>query len=229
MKYSFRSLIASNIQGLSFFDLYLKVFICPPAMLLAWMLLNYTRVTANQLTFIGLFLGVSGSVCGFFFGLQYLVIGFYTAMICDFADGSLARNGRGSGETGIFLDMIVDRAVLCAACVCVLAHHLQLKQLVSSWLLVVYVLAYLYGDIICYGLHIAKTRTGGALTRPKVSGDHKFISFFLNPAYLIPSRLSSPLWIVVVKYTWGDFVAAYAVGVLIVMLEYAREGARLRS
>ncbi len=228
MKYTFKQLIKNNSRGLTTFDLYLKAVIYPWAISLAWGLLNFTKVTANQLTLSGLLVGVLGAVCGFFFGLEFLVIGFLTAMVFDFADGTLARNGRGSGERGIFLDVVTDRAVLCANTIALMAYHLLLTQHLESFFLLLYVLAYLYGDIICYGLHIAKTRSGSEFSKTFDTEVLSFSSVFLKPVFLIPTRLSSPLFVLGVGLVSGNLVFAYAMGLSVVLLEYVREGLQLR-
>jgi len=228
MKYTFKQLIKNNGCGLTTFDLYLKTIIYPWAISLAWLLLNFTKITANQLTLSGLVVGVLGAVCGFFFGLEFLVIGFLLAMVFDFADGTLARNGRGSGERGIFLDVVTDRAVLCANTIALMAYHLSSTQHLESFFLLLYVLAYLYGDIICYGLHIAKTRSGSDFTAPSSVGSLSFSSVFLKPFFLIPTRLSSPLLILGIGLVFGNLVLAYAVGLSVVLVEYAQEGLRFR-
>lgn len=229
MKYTFKTLLKNNSRGINTFDLYLKCLIYPVAIPLAWVLLNYTRVTANQLTLAGLFVGVLGAGCSIFFGLEFLVVGFFIAMVFDFADGTLARNGRGSGEFGIFLDVVTDRAVLCAAAFCLLFYHLRLEQQIEALALVGYILAYLYGDIICYGLHIAKARSGGVFEKDAVEESTTFPSAFLRPVFLIPTRLSSPFFVLGAGILAGNTIVAYATGLLVVLVEYAREGLKFKS
>lgn len=228
MKYTFNQLVKNNGRGLTTLDLYLKAIIYPWAISLAWLLLNFTKVTANQLTLSGLVVGVLGAVCGFFFGLKFLVVGFFIAMVFDFADGTLARNGRGSGEIGIFLDVVTDRAVLCANIIALMAYHLLSAQHLESFFLLLYVLAYLYGDVICYGLHIAKTRSGGGLSQPSGAGVLSWVSVFFKPGFLIPTRLSSPLLIIAIGLIFKNLAFAYVMGLLIILLEYVREAANFR-
>jgi len=228
MKYTFSQLVKNNSRGLTTFDLYLKAIIYPWAISLAWLLLNFTKVTANQLTLSGLVVGVLGAVCGFFLGLKFLVVCFFVAMIFDFADGTLARNGRGSGEIGIFLDVVTDRAVLCANAIALMAYHLLLAQHLEAFFLLLYVLAYLYGDVICYGLHIAKTRSGSELSQPSGEDVLSWASVFFKPVFWIPTRLSSPLLIIACGLGFKNLVLAYAAGLFVVLLEYVREGLRFR-
>jgi len=223
MKYSFKQLVDNNAKGFLSFDIYIKLFIYPLAIPLAWVLLTFSRVTANQVTLTGLCVGCLGAFCSFFFGLKYLAAGYLVAYILDFADGTLARNGRGGGETGVFLDVITDRTVLCFCVVMLMAHHSQYNQATESFVLLLYILAYLYEDILSYGLRVAKNRAGNLFV--EVGPELVPLSIqnvFLQWEHLLPSRLSSPLFILCVGVLSGNMIWAYVVGLLIVLFGYVR-------
>ena len=223
MKYTFRQLIENNAKGLLSFDIYIKFFVYPPAISLAWILLNFSQVTANQLTLAGLCVGCLGAFCSLFWGVKCLVAGYLLAYIFDFADGTLARNGRGGGEGGIFFDMITDRTVLCFCAVMLMAHHLRVDQTTESFFLLLYVLAYLYEDILSYGLRVAKNRVGKSFVEIGPEPVPLTVqNVFFKWEHLLPSRLSSPLWILCVGVVSGNMVWAYVAGFLVVFAGYVR-------
>jgi len=230
MKYTFRQLIENNAKGVLLFDLYLKLFVYPLAIPLSWLLLNFTAVTANQLTLTGLVVGCLGAVLSLFFGLKYLVIGYMTAYVLDFADGTLARNGRGGGSKGVFLDIITDRTVLCVCVVALSAHHMRLEQGAASFCLLLYILSYLYEDVLCYGFRVAKNRAGEEFVEQGVTlPPLTFRNAFLKASFLLPNRLSSPLLIFAVGAVSESPVAAYLTGFAIVVVGYVRGVLGLRD
>ena len=223
MKYTFKQMVESNAKGLLEFDFYIKLFVYPFAIPLAWALLNFSKVTANQLTLSGLCVGCLGAVLSHFFGLECLVVGYFIAYIFDFADGTLARNGRGGGENGVFIDVITDRTVLCVGVVMLTAHHLQFDQSKEAFVLLLYIIAYLYEDILSYGLRIAKNRAGKVFVEWAPEMEPLTVkNLFLRWKYIIPSRLSSSLVILIFGVLSDNLFLAYCVGLLIVLSGYVR-------
>ncbi|MBI9020964.1 MAG: CDP-alcohol phosphatidyltransferase family protein [Verrucomicrobia bacterium] len=224
MKYTFQQLIENNAKGFLTFDIYIKLLVYPVAIPLSWVLLNFTSITANQVTLAGLTVGCLGAVCSFFWGLKFLVAGYLIAFILDFADGTLARNGRGGGEQGVFLDVITDRTVLCFAAVMLSAHHVRLGQGLESFLLLLYLLAYLYEDILSYGLRVAKNRSGQLFVEQGVMLPPLTVrNAFFKVNHFIPGRLSSPLFILLIGSVSTNLVVAYGVGLLVLSAEYVRQ------
>ncbi len=224
MKYTFKQMAQSNAKGLLEFDFYIKLFVYPFAIPLAWALLNFSKVTANQLTLSGLCVGCLGAVLSHFFGLECLVVGYFVAYIFDFADGTLARNGRGGGENGVFIDVITDRTVFCVCVVMLSAHHVRLGQGLESFLLLLYLLVYLYEDILSYGLRVAKNRSGQLFAEPRSSLPPLTVRGVLCKAnYFLPGRLSSSLLVLLVGSVSRNFTLAYSVGLLVLVIGSVRQ------
>lgn len=75
---------------------------------LTWFLANFTKVTPNQVTLIGL---VSAIASGFCFWQGYFIIGavfFWISYMFDCVDGNLARITKQGSKLGAFLDTFTD-------------------------------------------------------------------------------------------------------------------------
>lgn len=83
----------------------------PPAFWATWFLANFTKITPNNITFIGFLMGVIAAACFYIGDYIYLVLGalFYQmAMLCDSVDGKLARVRGTDSKLGEFFDTIVN-------------------------------------------------------------------------------------------------------------------------
>lgn len=225
MRYTFTSLIKNNASGLLLFDNYIKVIVYPPAFLLAWVLLNFTRITANQLTLMGFTIGCLSAVASYFYGVPLLVFGFLLAFIVDFSDGIMARNGRSSGETGVLLDIIADRTLLFVIATMLGVYHVRHDQAVEILALLLYILLFIYEDIVAYAVRVAKNRYG----KPFIEQGYDlpvltFRNAFFKPRHFLPGRLSSPLFLILAGCISGHFVVAYGAGLLVLIIAYASRG-----
>jgi len=98
----------------------------PPAFWTTWLLANYTSVTPNQVSIVGLFLGAVAAVCFYTGEHTYLVIGaiFYQlAILCDSIDGKLARTLGNASPFGAFVDSIVNHLIYLSAVFAFLVGH----------------------------------------------------------------------------------------------------------
>ena len=227
IRYPFRKLITSSRTGLTTYNIYSKLVAYPPAFLLAWGVLNFTGITANQITLLGFVLGCLGAALSFAWGLPALAVGYICFYILDFTDGIVARNGRGCGEKGVLYDIVAGRTVLCVTATTLAIHHTLQGCSAATAALLVYCLAYLYEDLISYAIRVAKNRYGQSFVeQPRTDGPLTVRDVFLKPALYLPDRLGSPLFVILVALLSRNMFAAYLVGALLVVSGYV---ARCRS
>ncbi len=90
----------------------------PPAFWTTWILANYTSVTPNQVSIVGLFLGAVAALCFYTGEPTFLVIGaivYQLAILCDSVDGKLARTLGSASPFGAFVDSMVNHFIYLAA------------------------------------------------------------------------------------------------------------------
>ncbi len=225
MKTSLRQIISSNAKGLVQYDLYIKLTVYPPAMLLAWVFLNMTTISASQLTVAGFTLGIIGALASLHWGLMPLVIGYLLAYTIDYADGTLARNGRSEGERGVFLDLLCDRTLISFTAIMLSIHHVRQQEALALGALLVYFVVYTYEDIVSYALRVARNR----YQRPFYEDDYGIPPLTWRTAclqwqFFLPTRLSSPLVVIGIGLLCREMAPAYLAGTGAVLVGYATQG-----
>ena len=81
------------------------------SIILTYLIVNYTLISANTLTLCSLVFGVGGTIGLYFNTVWIAVAGFYISYVLDFADGKVARLRKTASGNGKKLDMLADRVV----------------------------------------------------------------------------------------------------------------------
>ena len=191
-------------------DRYIAIFVEPLAIPVAWLTLNFTRLSANDVTWISLFCGVLGNLAGIFWHPLFTLIGFFTFYILDFVDGKVARATGTSSAYGKRLDVLVDRAVFSLSVLSLLHFHLANGKNQEIISLIVYALVFFYLDIIEFSGIVMNQSTGRSTGQP-ASGWMAWI----------PSRLSSPLFVLIGFIMFQSAGIAYLGGILSILFKPA--------
>ncbi len=197
-------------------DNYIKLFVEPFSIPLAWLAINFTRLSANQVTLMGFFLGVLGNFLGWIVHPVFIPLGFFAFFIIDFVDGKVARARGGGTPQGKRLDVLVDRAIFCFTVFSLTLYHFSEDENKPVVFLMAYTLAYFYTDIMEYSA-VIMTHDGVVIAPP--TREKNLIKIFYSFSYWIPTRLSSPLFILFGYLFTQNFVVAYLSGLSAVVLK----------
>jgi len=221
MKFTFSYLILNN-RDFNKHDIYIKVFAFLFPIIPTWIILNFTKWSANLITIIGFCFGTLGAILGYYISIEYLLYGFLIFLILDFVDGNVAIARGGGTFLGTILDMTSDRIILFASVFTLIHYHLLTDQGHEIMLLLTYLLSFILLDILQLAFLRANKLSSSNLNEEGQSKrmPNNFKTIMSNPIIWIPSRLSSYLFIIIVLLITGLFSIAYWMGIFCVGGEY---------
>ena len=228
---TFGELVSRHIDSRD--DIFAKVAVYPFALPLAWVLLNFTSVTANAVTIAGLALGTAGALATFF-TLQpwYLLGGFCSFYVCDFVDGQVA-SVRGGSQLGALLDLVADRTVLFLSLFCLALIHFSADQSYELLLLLCFVMTFAYLDALFLAKYSAARNQAASAAASAGATPQSTRGFVFSIWTLFPARLSSPLFFLAVLGLTESYAIAYYFAIGCVLSEYTtltlKAGMRLRN
>ena len=201
-------------------DWFTRLVVYPFALPISWFLLNFTSVSANAVTLTGLAIGVIGVVAAeLTHNPGFMLLGFSLYFVCDFVDGQVA-SAKGGSQLGAFLDQSTDHLMLIVYSIGLGAHHLRTGDTTALFLLLCYIGAHHYVDLLLFakrkatGTHSAEKRFFMPPPRKRVRGS------VFSAWRLLPSRLSSPIAFAATWFVNGSFETAYCVALAWVATEY---------
>ena len=216
-KWSLARILGQHVDSAD--DIYVRIAVYPLAVPVTWSLVNYTRITANQITLCGLLSGVAGCLTSTTTNdLRFLLGGFLVFFVLDFVDGQVA-SVKGGTRLGATLDLVTDRTVLFLSIGTLAYHHFRAGATYELLLLIVYLAGYAYMD----ALILARGRAGNRrIETPAESTPNKQRGWGARPAVwiLFPTRLSSPLFFSATLIRSDSFVLAYYAALVAVLAEY---------
>ena len=224
MKYTIRELVRDHIAADD--DIYSSLAVYPIALPLSWLILNYTTLTANSITFSGLALGVAGGVATLLTqDLGWLCVGFCLFFVCDFVDGQVA-SVRGGTQFGAMLDLASDVTVLLFSILCLGQRHLMFGQSVELFLLLSFVSLHTYVDLLLFAKRRAATKPSWPELPPSTPRQRgsRFCIWTL-----FPKRLTSPLAFMTTYSVTGSFAWSYGAALGCVLTEYLTLAIRFGS
>jgi len=221
MKFTFSYLIFNN-RDFNKHDIYIRIFALLFPIVPTWIILNFTKWSANLITVIGFIFGLVGAILGYYVSIQFLLYGFLIFLVLDFVDGNVAIARGGGTFLGTILDMTSDRIILFAS-IFILAHYHLLNNQDSEILLILaYLLSFVLLDILQLAFLRAKISSIAMVNEeaPRNRVTNNFKTIISNPIIWIPGRLSSYIFIITVLFIAGSFTIAYWMGIICVFGEY---------
>ena len=214
-----------NNRDYSKYDIYTKIFGLFVSTLPTWLILNFTKLKANHITFLGLVGGTSGAVLAYLFGIQYLLIGFLIFYTLDFVDGNVAIARGGGSFFGTIFDLLTDRIVLMLCTLVLAEYHISSNQPVDVILLIGFTLSFLFVDIIGLSFYTAKDQFGRLVPKETVERkvNNSFSEILSDIEIWIPTRVSSYLFIIGAYFYFEDFKYAYLAGIIAIFLSVTRK------
>ncbi len=157
LSYKFSDIIKSSIIGTH--CIYVKLFVDVPGILLAFIVSNFTKISANFITFFGAFLALIAVYFVLTQSIFYAAVFFYCSYICDFLDGKIARLRKTSSHFGKKLDLAFDRLIFISLSLSYLYYFDKNDMSVELLLLAFYALLFLIYDVLELTSSIVEYRT----------------------------------------------------------------------
>jgi phosphatidylserine synthase len=82
-----------------------------PGFFISYIILKYTRLSANLITYCSLMLGICSVLLICTWGVRWGCLVYYLAFVLDFVDGKVARFRGTASPRGKVLDLVVDRVI----------------------------------------------------------------------------------------------------------------------
>jgi len=146
MKFSIRDIIESSVQGTH--CVYVKLLTDIPAMLVSYFVVNFSKITANMLTYLGAVFAVFSAFYVISGDVTFAGLCFYCSFICDFCDGKVARLRKSSSHYGKKLDLAFDRLIFCGLTLTYLYYFETNGMLQEKVLLILYAMVFLTHDVL---------------------------------------------------------------------------------
>ena len=197
-------------------DNYIKLFVEVFSIPISHFTINRTRLTANNITYLGLFIGIVGFGLSIVFNnLSVLIVSYYMFFILDYVDGKVARARGGGTPEGKRIDIIVDRTVFSFFILGMAYFNYVNDQYLEIMLVLSYSVVYSYIDILEYSsiimLHSKDKKTVIYNDRPE------FFSAFKRIKYWIPTRTSSPIIVILTLVLTSSFYYAFVIGIFVIV------------
>jgi phosphatidylglycerophosphate synthase len=135
MKYTYKDIKKSFKEGSSFIASFVMDYVSVP---FVWFFSNFTKVTPNQITFIGFFWGLLASFSFFFNKFIIGIIFFELSYIFDCIDGRLARLTNKTSKVGDMYDHILGQFLILVLIIPLVYHYFMLGKFYSLLILVIF-------------------------------------------------------------------------------------------
>ena len=193
-------------------DLIIKLFIEPFAVLITYIIQN-TRVSANQITIFNLIISILFLILAFLVNFIFIVIGIFIFFVLDFVDGKIARLKNQSSFIGKRLDFLTDRIIFILYSVFVFYFQQKMNLINENLLLFIYFSLYIFKDLLEQSQKILYFENQELKSQLNQSSEEiNVANYFLNFKSLIPTRVSSPLAILLIYFIFNDLIIAYLFG-----------------
>ena len=193
-------------------DLIIKLFIEPFAVLITLILQN-TKISANHITIFNLIISIFFLALAFLINFIFFIIGIFFFFVLDFVDGKIARIKNQSSFVGKRLDFLTDRIIFILYSVFIFYFQQKMNLINENLLLFIYFSLYIFKDlyeqsqkILYFENQEFKIQSNQSLEEANI------IKYFLNFKSLIPTRVSSPLAILLIYFIFNDLKIAYLFG-----------------
>lgn len=219
---SLKEVLLSTKYGALTDSVYQKIVYYPVLIPCVYLLVNFTAATPNQITLAGLFFGLVFGAVGFLFGIKWLYIGFLIFYWLDCLDGRVATLKGVDGKFGAFLDTMCDRTVIFWLFFVLFWHHIMHQQSMESLCLLIYFMAFVYVDIICYCiLKMDKCGADGAKLDVYENMPCTVKNMFFRWVVWVPGRNGSIILLPVIYWLTKSFEATYLFGAASVVVDVA--------
>ena len=193
-------------------DLIIKFFIEPIAILITYILQN-TKISANQITIFNLIISIFFLVLAFLIDFIFIIVGIFIFFVLDFVVGKIARIKKQSSFVGKRLDFLTDRIVFILYSIFFFYFQQKMGLINENLLLFIYFSLYILKDLLEQSNKILDFETHKIQDNSTQSSKEiSIIKYFLNLKSLIPTRVSSPLAILLIYFIFNDLQIAYLFG-----------------
>lgn len=220
--YKFRDVAAASIQGM--LCVYARILVDYPGIIISYFIVNFTRISANTITYMGAVFAVISMGSVFFENINAAALFFYLAFVCDFMDGKVARIRKTASHFGKKLDLAFDRIIF----ICLVMIYFNYFEIMSmhqeQMLLMAYAMIFLTYDILelTSSLTLYRNLTDELGRGDKINQKKKIEivnPFIKSLKKWIPSRVGS-VGIVFIAAPLISFKILYFIGLIAVTIRF---------
>jgi len=146
IKFNVRDIVDSSVQGMH--CVYAKLIVDIPAMLVSYFVVNFTKITADTITYMGAMFAAISAFYVFSDNTAAAALWFYFAFVCDFMDGKIARMRKTSSHFGKKLDLAFDRLIFCGLTLTYVYYFETTGMHQEKMLLIIYAMVFLTHDVL---------------------------------------------------------------------------------
>ena len=220
--YKFRDVAAASVQGM--LCIYVKILVDYPGIIISYFIVNFTKISANTITYLGAFFAAISIFYVFFENINEAALFFYLAFICDFIDGKVARIRKTASHFGKKLDLAFDRIIF----ICLVIVYFNYFEIMSmhqeQMLLLVYAMIFLTYDVLelTSSLTFYRNLTDELGRGDKINQKKKIEivnPFIKSLKKWFPSRVGS-VGIVFIAAPLISFKILYFIGLIVVTIRF---------
>ena len=195
-KYSFKDIVKSSVIGSH--CVYVKILTDIPALGITYLIVNFTKISANFVTYIGAMFALVSAFYVLNDNLILAAIFFYISFMCDFLDGRIARIRKTASNFGKKLDLAFDRLIFCSLTLIYLYYFEMNEMLTEQLLLILFAMIFLTYDVlemtaslVNYRDIVQKIKSGSSFSDPFKPENETYFYAFKSLKRWIPSRVGS--------------------------------------
>ena len=220
--YKFRDVAAASVQGM--LCIYAKTLVDYPGIIISYFIVNFTKISANTITYMGAVFAVISMGYVFFENINSAALFFYLAFVCDFMDGKVARIRKTASHFGKKIDLAFDRIIF----ICLVMMYLNYFEIMGmhqeQMLLMAYAMIFLTYDVLELTSSLVFSRIlidqlgkGDKINQKK---KNEIVNPFINSLKKwIPSRVGS-VGIVFIAAPLISFKILYFIGLIAVTIRF---------
>lgn len=221
-KYSFKDVLKSSVIGSH--CVYVKILTDIPALGLSYLIVNFTKLSANIVTYTGAIFAIISAAYVLNDNLILASIFFYMSFMCDFLDGRIARIKKTASSFGKKLDLAFDRLIFCTL-ILVYLHYFEINDMhTEQILLILFAMIFLVYDVlettaslVNYRDILEKIKSGKQYLDPIKPENETYFYAFKSIKRWIPSRVGSIAFIFflapAVNFIFFYFIALIAISI----------------
>ena len=223
-KYPFKEILKSSVIGSH--CVYVKILTDIPSLGLTFLIVNFTKISANIVTYIGAFLAFASAFYVYNDNLILASLFFYMSFMCDFLDGRIARIKNTASNYGKKLDLAFDRLIFCSMVLMYLFYFEINNMYEEKVLLILFSMIFLSYDVleltdslVNYRNILERIKLGKNYNNPSKPENERYFYAFKSIKRWVPSRVGSIAFIFVLA-PLINFVFFYVFALLAISIRF---------
>lgn len=212
-KFRLKAIIETSKANL---DVWISLVVDTVAIGFTYIILNFTSITANLITFYALIFGIASAISVILDYIELASLFYYISLVLDLSDGKTARLRGTASPSGKIIDLITDRIVFVLLSISYLYTHLSNGQLEIAFHSVVFFIGFLLFDVFELVSVVGKYYSGDIYVIKRSTAKYK--AKFRDYRMWIPKRLFLLfVFFVLIPLTHYNFILIVSCNILLLL------------